>query len=154
MVPCKVLVASLPKYPNFVAITTLFLLPATNDSEAIRFIQHHVKPAGIVSTKGPAIRSAKKEGLQTIQRVFLIDTRSFAQSVESIRENNPDAVEIMPGIAPSIVAALKTQIRQPVILAGLIATERQMIEALQFGADGVSLSNHSLWNVVVKSRSL
>jgi hypothetical protein len=84
------LVASLPKYPNFVAITTLFLLPATNDSEAIRFIQHHVKPAGIVSTKGLAIRSAKKEGLQTIQRVFLIDTRSFAQSVESIRENNPE----------------------------------------------------------------
>jgi glycerol uptake operon antiterminator len=122
----------------------------SNDSEAVRFIQQYVKPAGIVSTKGPIIRAAKKEGLQTIQRIFLIDTRSFEQSMDSIKESNPDAVEIMPGIAPSIVATLKAQISQPVILGGLIATKRQIIEALHYGADGISLSNSSLWNLVLK----
>lgn len=122
----------------------------SSDSEAIHFIRDYVKPAGIVSTKGPIIRSAKKEGLQAIQRVFLIDTRSFEQSIDSIRENNPDAVEIMPGIAPSIITTLKTKISQPVILGGLISTERQLNEALRFGADGVSLSNSSLWNLEFK----
>lgn len=120
----------------------------SGDSEAIRFLHHYVRPAGIVSTKGPAIRAAKKDGLQVIQRVFLIDTRSFEQSIESIRENKPDAVEIMPGIAPSIATVFKARITQPVILGGLIATECQLREALHDGADGVSLSHSALWNLI------
>ncbi|MEA4846840.1 MAG: glycerol-3-phosphate responsive antiterminator [Clostridiaceae bacterium] len=123
----------------------------SNDSEAVRFISRIIKPAGITSTKGPIIRAAKKEGLLTIQRVFLIDTMSLQNAITTIKENNPDAIEVMPAIAPSIVGAFKQKINQPIILAGLITNSAQINEALMAGADGVSLSKKSLWNVELGS---
>ena len=127
-------------------IHTDLLKGLSGDSEAIRFLRRYVKPAGIVSTKSPVIRAAKKEGLLTIQRVFLIDTISLDNALKSVRENNPDAVEIMPGIATSIIPQIKERITQPVIMAGLIRERRQIVDALKWGADGVSLSKDDLWD--------
>lgn len=117
------------------------------DSESVKFLQHYVKPAGIVSTKGPMIRAAKKAGLLTIQRIFLIDTRSLENSVESVHENNPDAVEIMPGLVPSIIPCLRERLSQPLIMGGLISQAEQIHDALDAGADAVSLSAAHLWDL-------
>ncbi len=119
----------------------------SNDKEAAAFLAGHVQPAGIVSTKSATIRAAKKEGLLTIQRVFLIDTGSFQTAIRSIKENEPDAIEIMPGIAPSIIPAFQEQTGLPIIAAGLISTPEQVEEAMKAGADAVSLSRSELWNL-------
>jgi len=123
----------------------------SSDSEAIKFVYNYIRPQGIVSTKSHVIRAAKKRGLITIQRVFLIDTKSLENTIESINENNPDAVEIMPGIAPAVIPIFKEKISQPIILAGLIQTHEQVVSALISGADGVSLSNRDLWNEKFKT---
>ncbi|WP_340251298.1 glycerol-3-phosphate responsive antiterminator [Brevibacillus borstelensis] len=117
-----------------------------NDKESCRFLSRHIRPAGIVTTKGPMIRVAKKEGLLTIQRVFLIDSSSLQNTIRNVQENQPDAIEIMPGIAPSIIPYIKEQLSQPIILGGLIWTRKQVQEALAHGADAVSLSRSELWN--------
>lgn len=117
-----------------------------SDSETIKFLKKYVKPVGIVSTKGSMIKSAKKEGLIAIQRIFLIDSKSFENAIENIRENKPDAVEIMPGIAPGIIPAFKERISQPIILGGLISEAEHICNALNAGADAVSLSETKLWN--------
>ncbi len=94
------------------------LLKGLNGSkEALHFLKHNVNPFGVVSTKSKSIRSAKKEGFFSIQRVFLIDTQSFNSSLEAIAENQPDAVEIMPAIAPSIVKNTALKFRYRLFLA-------------------------------------
>ncbi|WP_027416663.1 glycerol-3-phosphate responsive antiterminator [Aneurinibacillus terranovensis] len=119
----------------------------SSDKEAFRFLSHYVQPTGVVTTKSPVIRAAKKEGLVTIQRVFLIDTTSLQTAIQNIKENEPDAIEIMPGIAPSIISFIKEHISQPIISAGLIWSINQVNDALEAGADAVSLSKSELWNV-------
>ncbi|MBN1469796.1 MAG: glycerol-3-phosphate responsive antiterminator [Fusobacteriaceae bacterium] len=119
----------------------------SSDNEGIKFLKENLDFTGIVSTKSSVIRSAKKEGILTIQRVFLIDTQSFENSIENIIENNPDAVEIMPGIAPEIVKMYKERIKNPIILGGLINEKKHIENAIQFGADGISLSNNKFWNI-------
>lgn len=119
----------------------------SGDKEAFVFLNKYVKPLGIFTTKSAMIRAAKKEGLLTVQRVFLIDTASFHTSVKTIQENDPDAIEIMPGIAPSIIKVYKEYIHQPIIAGGLISSVQQIDEALNAGADAVSLSKSELWNL-------
>ncbi|HWQ73112.1 MAG TPA: glycerol-3-phosphate responsive antiterminator, partial [Desulfitobacteriaceae bacterium] len=118
----------------------------SDDKESLRFLKKYVNPFGIVTTKNIVARSAKKEGLTIIQRIFLIDTTSFKKSLEAIAENKPDAVEIMPAIAPSIVKRYKEHVNVPIILGGLISQESQIAEAFKNEADAVSLSKSELWN--------
>lgn len=121
----------------------------SDDKESLRFLKKYVNPYGIVTTKNTVVRSAKKEGLNTIQRIFLIDTTSFKRSLDAISENKPDAIEVMPAIAPSIVKRYKEQVDIPIILGGLINDEQQITEAFHWGADVVSLSKSDLWNYKV-----
>jgi glycerol uptake operon antiterminator len=119
----------------------------SGDKEAFVFLSKYVRPLGIFTTKSAMIRAAKKEGLLTVQRVFLIDTASFHTSIKTIQENEPDAIEIMPGIAPSVIKMYKEFIRQPIIVGGLISSARHVNDALNAGADAVSLSKSELWNL-------
>ncbi|WP_028972862.1 glycerol-3-phosphate responsive antiterminator [Spirochaeta cellobiosiphila] len=129
-----------------ILIHTDLLKGLSSDRESIRFLKDFIKPAGIVSTKSSTLRAAKKEGFLTIQRTFLIDTHSLNMAIDSIKETKPDGVEIMPGIAGSIVEELKSRIDCPIILAGLLRDRRDIDSAFQAGADAVSLSNPQLWN--------
>lgn len=127
-------------------IHTDLLKGLSNDKEAVDFIKKYVNPAGIVSTKGSMIKAAKKRELLTVQRIFLIDSKSLRNAIESIKENNPDVIEVMPALASSIVEVIKKEINKPVILGGLIDNEAQIISGLNAGADGVSFSKDNLWN--------
>lgn len=121
----------------------------SGDREAIQFIRDFVRPAGIVSTKSSTLRAARKEGLPAIQRVFLIDSMSLDLSIESIRENGPLAVELMPGIATEAISEIKEALGIPIIAAGLIRREDQILRALTAGADAISTSTEELWNTTV-----
>ncbi|AHM57521.1 glycerol uptake operon antiterminator regulatory protein GlpP (plasmid) [Peptoclostridium acidaminophilum DSM 3953] len=122
----------------------------SNDKEAINFIKSHINPAGIVSTKSTMLRAAKKKGLAAIQRIFLIDSNSLKKSIESIRENDPDVVEVMPAFVYPVIDIIKKEIDKPVVLGGLISKKEHIIDVLRGGADGVSCSNSELWNIDIK----
>lgn len=125
----------------------------SNDKEAINFIKKYINPAGIVSTKSAMLKAAKKKGLGTIQRIFLIDSKSLKSAIESIKENDPDVVEVMPALAYSIVKILKKEIDKPIILGGLISKREEILNGLKAGADGVSFSESNLWNLEVKCKN-
>ncbi len=124
----------------------------SGERESIRFLRDFVGPAGIVSTRSTTIRAARKEGVPVIQRVFLIDSASLRTSTESIRENRPTAVEIMPGIATAALAEIREAVGIPVIAAGLVRSRAQVLAALTAGADAVSMSSPELWNQEYPSR--
>ncbi|MEW9076979.1 glycerol-3-phosphate responsive antiterminator [Terrisporobacter glycolicus] len=121
----------------------------SNDVEAVRFIKDNINPKGIVSTKSTVLNAAKKRGLMTIQRIFLIDSKSLKNSIASIIENDPDMVEVMPALCGEIVNKLKKEINKPIILGGLIDKEEQIIEGLRCGADAISFSKEALWNMKI-----
>ena len=132
-----------------VFLHTDLLKGLSSDREAVSFIKKYVNPAGIISTKSSIIKAAKKRGIITVQRIFLIDSKSLKSAIESIRENDPDVIEVMPALASSIVDTIKREIDKPVILGGLVDSEKHIIDALNAGADGISFSKSSLWNMKI-----
>lgn len=140
---------SLSNCPKPLFIHTDLIRGLSHDKESMQFIAKYVKPAGIVSTKGSMIRTARNEDLLTIMRIFLIDTSSLKNSIKHIKESNPDAIEIMPGIAPEIIATLRKYTKQPIILGGLLWNKKHIKTALDAGADAISLSKDKFWDIQV-----
>ena len=109
------------------------------------YIQDVIGAQGIISTKGSTIRNANKIGLKTIQRIFIVDTLSLTKSIENCKTTKPNAVEIMPGIMPSIIKQLVEEIEFPIIAGGLIQTREDAEIAIRAGASAISTSHYEVW---------
>lgn len=114
------------------------------NSEGLEFIAKVVKPEGVISTKPSLLKKAQSLGLVCIQRVFMIDSEVFENTI-SHKELQPDLIEIMPSIAYEIICELKEKINVPIITGGLIRTVDDVKRALEAGAIGVSTSNNKVW---------
>lgn len=55
---------------------------------------------GIISTKGHIIRTAKEPGFLTVQRFFALDSQGIGVIQDTLKNNPPHLMEIMPGIMP------------------------------------------------------
>ncbi|MDL2237509.1 glycerol-3-phosphate responsive antiterminator [Christensenellaceae bacterium OttesenSCG-928-K19] len=116
------------------------------DREGIRFIARTVAPYGILSTKTIAIKQAKEHGLKTVFRIFMIDASAFDTGVHAVKTCQPDAVEIMPGLAYDVIDDMGAHISVPIIAGGMIKTKQQMEKAIQSGAKAISTSDAGIWN--------
>ncbi len=101
---------------------------------------------GIISTKSSLIKQAREQGLKTVQRFFILDSRSVETTLEALRTSHPDMMEIMPGISPKTISKLVSLTAIPLIAGGLIETSEEVTEALTAGAFAVSTGCHALWN--------
>ncbi|MDR3231968.1 MAG: glycerol-3-phosphate responsive antiterminator [Synergistaceae bacterium] len=115
------------------------------DKYALSYIRERVAPEGIITTRSPLIKIAKDLGINAIQRVFLIDNLSYKTGIQSIRQVKPDAVEIMPGIMPSVTEKMCRAISIPVITGGLVNERQDIRNSLKAGAVGVSTSSPKMW---------
>lgn len=100
---------------------------------------------GIISTKANIIKFAKEEGLSTVQRFFIIDSRSIESTIESIKQSRTDMIEVMPGIIPKVISKLKERIIIPIIAGGLIETNEEANAAFDAGATAISTGSKILW---------
>ncbi len=115
------------------------------DESGIKFIIKNIKPDGIISTKVNIIKIANAFGLQTVFRVFLIDSQGMESAFNTLMKITPDAVEIMPGVMPEIIG--KFAARFPNLIAGgMVSDVHHVTDALKSGALGVSTSSEVLWN--------
>lgn len=115
------------------------------DREGIAFLSHYVKPDGIVTTRNTLIKLSKKQGLLTIQRLFLVDSDAFRSGLQSVQETQPDAVELMPALLPEFIEEYCSMLEIPIIAGGLLRKREQMLEALGAGAAAVSVGSPALW---------
>lgn len=61
-------------------------------------------------------------------------------------KNKPDAVEIMPGVIPKIIAKFKEEAKNiSVVAGGLIENKEEIMSALNSGATSISTSRRNLW---------
>ena len=116
------------------------------DREAIKYLASEIGIDGIVTTKGRLIKSAKKEGLITIQRLFLLDSESLKTGKRMLKNNKPDLVEVLPApIIPELIDELRTKIETPIIAGGLVKNKEQVENILLAGVLGISTSDEELW---------
>ena len=101
---------------------------------------------GVISTKTNVIKIAKKLGMFTIQRFFIVDSQSIDTTVETVSASKADVIEIMPGILFKVIKRVKDLELAPIVAGGIIETEQEIKEALFSGAIAVSTSKKELWN--------
>lgn len=101
---------------------------------------------GIISTRAQMIQFAREQGLLTVQRFFLLDSKGLESIEEMLRHTKPDFMELMPGvIGKSIRRFAKSG--TPVIAGGLIEAKAEVTEALGSGATAVSTGRKDLWYI-------
>lgn len=115
-----------------------------SDYKAVKYLARNELCDGIVSTKGRLIRAARKENLMAIQRLFLLDSAAIKSGEQLMKNNKPDAVEILPGVAaPHFLDKVKSSCA--VIGGGLIRTREEINELIKQGVFAVSTSKEELW---------
>lgn len=105
------------------------------------------RPDGIISTRAPQIRRAQQLGILAIQRVFLLDSMSLQNILSAKDTIQPDFLEVLPGVIPSVIAEITARTSVPVIAGGLIRSKQDVIQALQAGVVAVSTSCQAVWKM-------
>ncbi|HLS09335.1 glycerol-3-phosphate responsive antiterminator [Lentibacillus sp.] len=118
------------------------------DEYGMEFLIRHIKPDGIVSTRGNMIKLAKKHKLLAIQRMFLLDSMALDQNLTLIERFQPDCIELLPGLIPDIIEQINKNTGIPVIAGGLVRSIDEVSSALDAGAIAVSTSNTELWEML------
>lgn len=124
-----------------------FIDGLSNTKSAIQYVAEVWQPAGIITTKSNLIKYANDEGLLTIQRLFLIDWNALRRGIEIAHNCKPDAIEVLPGIMPSIIDELTRLTHLPIIAGGLVSNEQEILNGLKAGALAISSGNPKLWNL-------
>jgi glycerol uptake operon antiterminator len=116
------------------------------DREGVIYLAKKELCDGIVTTKNNLINIAKKEGLIAVQRLFLLDSAALKTGEQILKHNQPDAVEILPGIAaPYFIEHVYKELLCPVIAGGLISNKIEIEKLFQKGILAVSTSKKELW---------
>ena len=100
---------------------------------------------GLVSTKTSVIRVAKKKGVVSIFRIFLIDTYSLDKSIDRTNELKPDYVELLPALAHNIISSIKERISTEIIGGGLVQSKEDIDKCFEYGMCAVTTSRTDLW---------
>jgi len=114
---------------------------------AVEYIRNNTKADGIISTKPHLLKHAKDLGMIAVQRTFVVDSIALTNLKKQLELYKPDAVEILPGIMPRIIKIIRDYTKIPLIAGGLILDKKDVIEAIEAGADGVSMTKTELWRL-------
>jgi len=121
-----------------------------SDRAALRFLHRNLAPDGIISTRSQLVRFAAEEGLQAIQRLFLVDGKSLETGIGVVQGAKPQAVEVLPGLMPAwVIRHLKASLTVPIVSGGLLRTPEDVEAALRTGVSAVSVSAPELWSLPV-----
>ncbi len=127
-----------------------FIQGLSTDKKGMEYLATHVRPDGILSTRGQVIQHAKKLRLYAIQRLFLVDSGALHSGIKSVNTSQPDAVEAMPGLMPRVIKELTEKVELPIVAGGLFKFKEELTSALNAGAISVSTGSPELWKEVSK----
>ena len=119
----------------------------SRDAVAVAYLCKKTETDGIITTKSSMIKVIKSYDKISIQRLFLIDSINFETGIRSVKQTQPDAVEILPGIMHQVTNQIVSKTRTPIVTGGLIMTKEDIIQSLKAGAQAVSTSNPKLWGL-------
>ncbi|MDQ0151615.1 glycerol uptake operon antiterminator [Moryella indoligenes] len=115
---------------------------------SVDYIRNYTEADGIITTKFNLIQHARDIGLNTILRMFMLDSTSMDSFEKNGRSESvqPDIVEVLPGtLLPEVIQRLNRLCRVPVMVSGLITAKSEVYNALKNGAVSISTTNQALW---------
>lgn len=112
---------------------------------AVDFIKKYTLADGIISTKPALIKHAKKLGLYTVLRFFVIDSLAFSSIEKQLQLAQPDIIEVLPALMPKVISRICDMVSVPVIAGGLISDKEDIMTMLSAGAVSISSTNQDLW---------
>jgi len=116
------------------------------DEAGIQYIARHFHVQGIVSHNPKTLVLGKSLGLETMQRVYAVDSTGLETALESVDLHYVDILNICPALViPHIAPYLKETMPLPFIGSGLISTQEQVRRVFQAGAAGVTVLRSDLW---------
>jgi len=123
-----------------------FIKGIAKDKEGIIYLSRKKLCHGIVTTKSNLIEVAKNESIIAVQRLFLLDSAALKTGEQLLIHHQPDAVEILPGIAaPYFIDHIHRKLICPVIAGGLIREKNEIDYLFNKGVLAISTSRKELW---------
>ncbi|MCT4782592.1 MULTISPECIES: glycerol-3-phosphate responsive antiterminator [Exiguobacterium] len=115
------------------------------DRDGIDYLAKRVGADGVVTTKASVIQHAKRAGLMTVQRLFLVDSDAITSGIKMANTHEPDALELMPGLIPNVIEHVAGNVPFPIVTGGMIRKPSEVHQALSHGAFAVSTGDERLW---------
>lgn len=114
---------------------------------AVDYVAQEIQPDGVITTKPQLVRRAKQLKLLAVQRFFLLDSMAFETIARHMAQDNPDLIEVLPGLMPKVIDQLVRETRHPVIAGGFITEKGDVLAALSAGAVAVSTTDSEVWHM-------
>jgi glycerol uptake operon antiterminator len=111
---------------------------------AVDYLWENTGADGILSTKANLIKHAKNLGFLTVQRFFVLDSMALVNIEKQFPLDYADAMEILPGVMPKVIAKIARITKKPIIAGGLVSDEEDVKNSLKAGAVSVSSTNPEL----------
>ena len=121
-----------------------FVQGISNDAAGIKYLATKGID-GVISTRANIIAAAHECKISSVQRFFMLDSRSEETALDTLKCSRADMIEIMPGIAYKSIEKIKKNIHIPIIAGGLIEHKDEIFKAISAGASGVSTGKKALW---------
>ena len=111
------------------------------------FIKKYTDADGITTLRAQNAYEARKIGLCTVFRFFLLDSLSYESVKDTIKTTSSDLLEVLPGIMPKMIGEISKRYPTPLVAGGLIRDKSDVVDALNAGAIAVSSSNYAVWKM-------
>ena len=119
----------------------------SKDTWGLEYIVKNICPNGIITSKQNLIKLSMSMGVFTIQRLIISDRNSLKKALTLLKVNRPHALELLPGIIPSLIQQVFEETKISLIASGLIRDIDDIDLAFQAGSVAIASSNQSLWNI-------
>lgn len=130
-----------------IAIVHADLITGLSGKEiSVDFLHATTQADGIISTRANMLQRAKELGMMTIFRVFVIDSMAL-DSLLSMKNLRPDAIDVLPGLMPSVIRKVRQYTGFPVLTGGLITEKQEVLQALEAGAMAISSTSPAVWQM-------
>ena len=115
------------------------------DIAGIRYLAQQLHITGIISSNPRILTLAKGFDLETIQRIFAVDSTGLEAALELVDRHQVDLLDISPALVIPYVVS-HTSLPLPFIGSGLITTFEQVQAVLLAGALRVAVARPELYS--------
>jgi glycerol uptake operon antiterminator len=117
-----------------------------SDAAGLRYLADQFHVAGVISNHPKLLALAKGFGLETIQRIFAVDSTGLEVALETVDRSYTDLLDISPALViPYVISRLTEPLPLSFIGSGLIQTSQQIQRILHANASGVAVMRKELW---------
>lgn len=116
------------------------------DAAGLRYIAERLHVTGIMSNHPKVLSTGKQFGLETIQRIFAVDSTGLEMALESVDTAFVDILDFSPAlVVPYVIPQLQSSFPLPFMASGLLYTAEQLQAVLHTGVHAVAVTRPELW---------